>query len=39
MTDNNILVDKALSFAIRIVNCYNYLTEEKKEKTTKKNSL
>ena len=36
MTDNNILVDKALSFAIRIVNCYNYLTEEKKEFTMSK---
>ena len=31
MTENNILVNKSIDFAIRIVNCYNYLTEEKKE--------
>lgn len=31
MTDNNILADKAISFAIRIVNCYKFLTEEEKE--------
>jgi len=31
MTHDNVLVDKSLAFAIRIVNCYKYLTEEKKE--------
>ncbi len=31
MTENNILVDKAIDFAIRIVNCYSYLVNEKKE--------
>ena len=31
MTKNNILLDKSISFAIRIVNCYNYLCNEKKE--------
>ncbi len=27
MTGNNILVDKSISFSIRIVNCYKYLTD------------
>ena len=31
MTENNILLDKSIAFAISIVNCFNYL------KTTKKN--
>jgi four helix bundle protein len=31
MTRNNILADKSIDFAIRIVNCYKYLTEEKNE--------
>ena len=31
MTHDNILVDKSLNFAIRIVNCYKYLTENQKE--------
>ena len=31
MTKNNILLDKSISFAIRIVNCYNYLCNEEKE--------
>ena len=31
MTKNNILLDKSISFAIRIVNCYNYLCNEKME--------
>ena len=31
MTKNNILLAKSISFAIRIVNCYNYLCNEKKE--------
>ena len=36
MTENNVLVEKTLSFAIRIVNCYNFLTEERKEFTMSK---
>ena len=36
MTENNILVDKSIAFAIRIVNCYNYLSEQKKEFTMSK---
>lgn len=31
MKENNILVDKVMDFAIRIVNLYKYLTEEKNE--------
>ncbi len=31
MTHDNVLVDKSLDFAIRIVNCYKYLTETQKE--------
>ena len=31
MTRSNILADKSIDFAIRIVNCYKYLTEEKNE--------
>ena len=29
MTENIILVDKSIAFAIRIVNCFNYLTDKK----------
>ena len=36
MTQNNLLVDKSIAFAIRIVNCYNYLTETKNEYTMSK---
>ena len=36
MTHNNILADKTIAFAIRIVNCYNYLIETKKEYTMSK---
>ena len=31
MTDNNILADKAIAFAIRIVNCNKFLVKEKSE--------
>lgn len=31
MTENNILVEKTIAFSIRIIKCYKYLTEEKKE--------
>lgn len=31
MTVNNILADKSIAFSIRIVHCYKYLTEERKE--------
>ena len=31
MTNDNLLVDKTISFAIRIVRCYQYLQNEKKE--------
>ena len=31
MVENNILADKAVSFAIRIVNCYKFLQNEKGE--------
>ena len=31
MTINNILADKSIAFAIRIVNCYHFLTQEKME--------
>ena len=31
MTENNILLDKSIAFAITIVNCFNYLCNEKKE--------
>ena len=31
MTQNNILIDKSIDFAIRMSNCYKYLLEEKKE--------
>ena len=29
--DNNIIVDKSFSFAVRIVNLYKYLTQEQRE--------
>ena len=31
MTQNNILIDKAIDFAIRMTKCYRYLMEEKGE--------
>ena len=31
MVENNILADKTIDFAIRIVKCYKFLMEEKKE--------
>jgi four helix bundle protein len=31
MVSDNVLVDKTISFSIRIVKCYNYLQDEKKE--------
>jgi four helix bundle protein len=31
MVGDNVLVDKTISFSIRIVKCYNYLQDEKKE--------
>ncbi len=31
MTENNILADKSIDFSIRIVHCYKYLMDEKKE--------
>ncbi len=31
MKEDNIIVDKTYAFAIRIVNCYKYMTVEKKE--------
>jgi four helix bundle protein len=29
--DDNVILKKSIDFAIRIVNCYKYLTEEKRE--------
>ena len=31
MTQDNILIDKSIDFAIRMTNCYKYLMEEKNE--------
>ena len=31
MTQDNILIDKCIDFAIRMTNCYKYLMEEKNE--------
>ena len=31
MTQNNILIDKSINFAIRMANCYKYLMEERNE--------
>ena len=31
MKENNVVVEKGYAFAIRIVNCYKYLCEKKKE--------
>jgi hypothetical protein len=31
MREGNVVVEKSFAFAIRIVNCYKYLVEEKKE--------
>jgi four helix bundle protein len=39
MTANNILVDKTISFAIRIVNCCKFLVNDKKELVMSKQVL
>ena len=39
MTANNILVDKTISFAIRIVNCCKFLVNDKKELVMSKQML
>ncbi|MBR4730832.1 MAG: four helix bundle protein [Prevotella sp.] len=39
MADNNIVAEKSIDFAIRIVNCYNYLREKKKEDVISKQML
>jgi len=39
MIKNNVLVDKTLAFAIRIVKCYQYLNEQKKEAVMSKQLL
>ena len=39
MVENNILAEKAISFAIRIVKCYEYLVSEKKELVMSKQLL
>ena len=31
MVENNVLSEKTLAFAIRVVNCYKYLVDNKKE--------
>lgn len=31
MTQDNLLTEKSIEFAIRMTNCYKYLTEEKNE--------
>ena len=31
MTQDNILTEKSIDFAIRMANCYKYLMDEKKE--------
>jgi len=39
MIENNILKEKSIAFAIRIVRCYKYLEQEKKEKVISKQLL
>ena len=39
MVSDNVLVDKTISFSIRIVKCYNYLQDEKKEVVMSKQLL
>ena len=39
MADNNIIAEKSIDFAIRIVNCYKYLREKKKEDVISKQML
>ena len=39
MGDKNILADKSIDFAIRVVNCYRYLREKKKEDIMSKQLL
>ena len=39
MVENNILKDKSIAFAIRIVKCYKYLAKEKDEKVMSKQLL
>ena len=31
MIEQNVLIDKTIAFAVRIVNCYKYLQEDRKE--------
>ena len=39
MADNNIVAEKSIDFASRIVNCYKYLREKKKEDVISKQML
>ena len=39
MIENNILKDKSIAFAVRVVNCYKFLEKEKKEKVMSKQLL
>ena len=39
MAENNILAEKSIEFAIRIVKCYKYLTEKKNEHIMSKQIL
>ncbi|MBR5326467.1 MAG: four helix bundle protein [Prevotella sp.] len=39
MADNNIVAEKSIDFAIRIVKCYKYLREKKKEDVISKQML
>ena len=39
MVENNVLAEKSIEFAIRIVNCYKYLTKQKHETVMSKQVL
>ena len=39
MVENNVLAEKTIEFAIRIVNCYKYLTKQKHETVMSKQVL
>ena len=39
MVENNVLAEKSIAFAIRIVNCYKYLTKQKRESVMSKQIL
>ena len=39
MVENNVLAEKSIEFAIRIVNCYKYLTKHKHETVMSKQVL